>query len=153
MLTRNAEGLYWLGRHVERAEMRPDEGLADSEWWSLLRVCQAGDAYRRRHGTGLRPAPALDLLVGDPRLPRSLRRTLDEAAGTLESIAPGPGPCAEARRLARDLARGVHQSWPAEAGLEPRVERMRRSDAECRRLHDAAMAAHVDYDPAGTAAG
>ena len=123
MLTRNAEGLYWLGRHVERAE----------------------------NGCRLlgEQVAALDLLVGDPRLPRSLRRTLDEAAGTLESIAPGPGPCAEARRLARDLARGVHQSWPAEAGLEPRVERMRRSDAECRRLHDAAMAAHVDYDPAG----
>ena len=99
MLTRNAEGLYWLGRHVERAE------------------------------NGCR-------LLGEQ-----------------VALAPGPGPCAEARRLARDLARGVHQSWPAEAGLEPRVERMRRSDAECRRLHDAAMAAHVDYDPAGTAAG
>ena len=154
-----------LGRLIERAQftvalllahidaMRPEEATADSEWWSLLRVCQAGDAYRRWHGTGLRPAPALDLLVGDPRLPRSLCRTLDESAGTLESIEPGPGPCAEARRLVRDLAGGVHQSWPAEAGLEARVERMRRSDTECRRLHAAVMAAHVDYDPEGTAAG
>ena len=154
-----------VGRLVERAQftvalllahmdaMRPDEGPADSEWWSLLRVCQAGDAYKRWYGVRVRPAPSLDLLVRDPRLPRSLCRTLDESVGTLVSIVPGPGPCTEARQVARGLAHLVHEPWSTEAGLGEQVDRMRHADTECRRLHDVVMAAHVGYDPERAPAG
>ena len=154
-----------LGRLIERAQftvalllahldaLRPDDAASESEWWSLLRVCRGVDAYKRRHGSGVRPAPVLELLVGDTRLPRSLCRTLDEAADTLESLAFGPGPCDEARQLARGLARRVHQPWSEEPDLVEQADRIRRSDAECRRLHEMVMAAYIEYDPDGAVIG
>ena len=151
----------WLGRLIERAQFtvallmaqtaaaRPDEGLDDSEWSSLLRICQASDAYKRRHGVGVRPERALALLVGDARLPRSLGRTLDEFADKLGALATGPGPTAEARRGAGDLAADIHRQRRDAADVADWNGPLRRMDGECRRLHDRVMEAHVAYDPDG----
>ncbi len=150
-----------LGRLVERAQftialllahldgMRSREEPADSEWSSLLRVCQAFDAYRRCYGVEIHPARVLDLLVDDPRLPRSLCRAVDKAAAALGALPLGPGPSAAARRLAGDLASAVHRPWPTAPSLHDHAERLRRLAGECRALHDLVMAAHVGYDPDG----
>ncbi len=146
-----------LGRLVERAQftlalllahvdqVRKLEPPTDGEWSSLLRVCQALDACKRRHGAEMRPARALDLLVDDPHLPRSLRRALDAASETLGAIALGPGPSGAARRCADDLAAAVRRP-PADAQtLEMRADRLRRMAADCFALHDLVLAAHVGY--------
>ena len=150
-----------LGRFIERTQsmtalllahlagVRAQEEPGDSEWSSLLRVCQAFDAYTRCYGVAIRPARVMDLLVGDPRLPRSVCRTIDTAAATLGAIALGPDPGAAARRLAGDLAFTVHQPWPAAPSLNDRADRLRGLHGDCRRLHDLVLAAHVSYDPDG----
>ena len=151
----------WLGRLIERAQftlalllaqiavVRPDGGQADSEWSSLLRICQASDAYKRCHGVGMRSTRALELLVVDAQLPRSLGRTLDEVAGKLGAVAIGPGPTAEARQAASDLAAAIQQRWRDAADVAAWEGQLRRMDDECRRLHHLVMAAHVDYAPEG----
>ena len=150
-----------LGRLVERAQftialllaqldgMRSYDDAPDSEWSSLLRVCLAFDTYKRRYGAGIRPARVLDLLVDDPRLPRSLYRAVDAASETLGAIALGPGPSGAARRLAADAASAVHRPRPAAPSPDDHAERLRKLAADCLALHDLVMAAHVGYDPDG----
>ncbi len=150
-----------LGRFIERAQFKIALLLAhldsvgghieaaDSEWSSLLRVCQAFDTYKRRYGVELRPPRVLELLVEDPRLPQSLCRALDDAAATLGAIALGPGPCGDARRRAGDLLSTVHQPWPDAPSLPDRAGRLRRLEGDCCALHDLVMAAHVGYDTDG----
>ena len=150
-----------LGRLVERAQftialllahldgVRDEEEPADHFWSSLLRICQAFDAYRRRHGVEIRPARALDLLVADPRLPRSLCRAAEEASDTLGAVALGPGPSGAARRQAADLAAGVRRPWPAPPGPDDHADRLRRLSGAGLALHDLIMAAHVGYNPVG----
>ena len=150
-----------LGRLVERAQftialllahiegVRANEEAVDSEWASLLRVCQAFDTYKRRYGIEIRPSRVMDLLVEDARLPRSLCSAIDAASETLGAVALGPGPSGAARRLAGDLASTVHQPWPAAPSLRDRADRLQQLAGECLTLHDLVMAAHVDYDPDG----
>ena len=151
----------WLGRLIERAQftvalltaqmaaVRPDEGHVDGEWSSLLRICQASDAYKRCHGVGVRPDRALALLVGDAQLPRSLGRTLHEVADKLGALAAGPGSTDEARLSAGNLAADIHRQWRDTADTADWDGPLRRMDGECRQLHDLVMAAHVAYDPDG----
>jgi len=95
---------FWrLGRAIERVQSsaslflaqieagrRIDESLGE-DWTSLLRFCQAFDAYNRKHSVDVKPDRVLDLLVTDPQLPGSLFRSLDAAVAELDAI--GPGPC------------------------------------------------------------
>jgi len=150
-----------LGRLVERMQftiallaahldgVRSYGEAADSEWSSLLRICLAFDIYKRRYGVEIRPARVLDLLVDDPRLPRSLCRAVDAAAETLCAIALGPGPSGSARRLISDIAAAVHRPWPASPGLDEHADRLRPLADRCLALHDLVLAAHVNYDPDG----
>ncbi len=147
-----------VGRAVERAQstiavllaqfeaVRTREDPAEEEWSGLLRICEAFDAYRRCFGIELRPEQALDLLVGDPLLSRSLSRSLDTAAAGLGAIAPGPSPVRAERELVADLVAGARRPWPAAAGLDEREDRLRRMQARCRTLHELVMTAHVRYD-------
>ena len=150
-----------LGRLVERAQftialllahlegVRANREAGDSEWASLLRVCQAFDTYKGRYGVEIRPARILDLLAEDPRLPRSLCSAVDAAGAMLGALTLGPGPCGAARRRAGDLASTVHQPWRAAPNLPDRADRLRRLEADCNALHDLVMAAHVGYDTDG----
>ena len=150
-----------LGRAIERAQatvalllaqletVRTQKDPADDEWSGLLRVCDAADAYRCCYGSELRPERALDLLVNDPLLPRSLCRSLDTAAARLSAIALGPGPIGETRKLAGELGPTARRPWPARARLGEREDRLRRMQAQCRSLHDLVMDAYVRYDVDG----
>ena len=119
-----------IGCFIERAQLtislilahvaatrRTGESLND-DWSSLLRVCQALDVYRRRYGVAIRPDRVLDLLVTDERLPRSLTRGMDAVAEELATIEAGPGPAAEALRLARSLAETIRGDWPVRPDLD-----------------------------------
>ena len=148
-----------LGRFIERAQLTMSlllaqlalvqaepEAAVDEDWFSLLRICQALDAYTRCHGAEIRAERVLDLLVGDVLLPRSLCRALEMAAAELDAAELGPGPTAEARQLANDLAATTRRRWSARPGLEERAGRLHRLQQECRRLHDLVFAAYVGYD-------
>ena len=153
-----------LGRYTERAQLiialllahlatmrRPEEDgeAAGADWSSLLRVCQAVDAYRRRHGAEVRPARVIDLLVNDPLVPRSLCHAIETASAELHALPLGPGPTADARRLAHQVRATLLHDWPVGSSLEARNECLRAVQDQCFTLHDLVMAAHVHYDVAG----
>ena len=150
-----------IGRLIERAQLttslilahvavtrRTGESLND-DWSSLLRVCQALDVYRRRHGVAIRPDRVLDLLVTDERLPRSLTRGMDRVAEDLAGITPGPGPAGEALRRTRSLAGYIRADWPDGPDLERRERVLKNLRQQCRESHELLLAAYVDYPVKG----
>ena len=147
-----------LGRAVERSQltmalilahlegMRAQNEPGGDEWSSLLRVCDAFDAYKRCYGVETRPERVVDLLVSDPLLPRSLCRALDTAGTMLGGVALGPGPTGAVRRLVGELGAAARRRLAGATSLEDREHRLLRMHEQCRTLHDLVMAAHVRYD-------
>ena len=148
-----------LGRHLERAQLvsslllahlaaeaggGPDGAASDPEWISLLRACQAFDAYTRTHGFEIRAERVLDLLVAAPRAPRALCRALDACAESLDGIGLGPVAAADAaaRQAAGQLAAGLGADW-RRAGDAQAV--LGETLARCRDLPSRVMTAFVDY--------
>ncbi len=131
--------------HVD--EVTAAEDGSDHDWMSLLRVCNALDAYTHRYGVGIRADRVFELLVVDARLPRSLYDAADAAGRELTALAPGPGPTGEAASLAALITRAVRGPWPTgEHVLDERCERLRQIETRCRAFHAAVMAAHVQYE-------
>ena len=148
-----------IGRCVERLQLAVSLLLAhvdsvtaaedsfDHDWMSLLRVCNALDAYTHRYGVAIRVDRVFELLVVDARLPRSLYDAADAAARELAALAPGPGPSGEAASLSALMTRTVRGRRPSKPlVLEERCERLRQLEAQCRSFHDAVMATHVRYE-------
>ena len=146
-----------IGRFTERAQLTISLILAhvaatrktgeslDDDWSSLLRVSQALDVYRRRYGVAIRPGRVLDLLVTDERLPRSLTRAIDSIAEELAAIEAGPGPAAEAPRLARSLVEDIRGGWRDQPDLERRERVLRDLRRAFRELHGLIAEAYVSY--------
>ena len=154
-----------LGRFTERAQLtialllaqlalvrEGPEGEVGGDWPGLLRICQALDAYARCHGAETSADRVLDLLVTDVLLPRSLCRALEMASGALDAAALGPGPTAEARQMAHDLAQATRGRWSTRPSLGDHADRLRRLQRECRTLHDLVFAAYVGYQVDGAPA-
>ena len=98
------EGWYFLqlGLFIERAggtarllacqldavqtSGRMDALSEQIEWISLLRACDALEAYRRRYRAELDPDRILRFLLQDPRSPRTVRYALDEIARALDGL-------------------------------------------------------------------
>ena len=150
-----------IGRFSERAQVTVSLILAhfaavrktgeslDDDWSSLLRVGQALDVYRRRHGVAIRPDRVVDLLVTDERLPGSLLRGMDTVVEELATVSAHPGPADEALRLARSLVETVRGHWPDRPDLERREHVLDDMRQACRELHRLIVAAYVDYPVEG----
>ena len=117
---------------------------SDPAWTSLLRSCQAFDAYKRSYSVEIQPDRVLDLLVADPLLPGSLCRALDALAAELAAIGPSPNERAgaAAERLAGRLCALIRYEWP---DCEDREALLAQADEHCRRLHELVTAAYIDY--------
>ena len=86
-----------LGRFIERAQLLaalvdaqmavfpPSEPHVESDWRSLLQICEAR-AYSRLHSFDYRPATVVDFLVADPLLSHSLRYALARVSDALEAV-------------------------------------------------------------------
>ena len=150
-----------LGRYTERAMLMIALLLAHLTTWnrqaggnveaedassSLLRVGEAVDAYRRRHGVEVQPARVIDLLVNDPRLPLSLCHSFAMATAELHALPIGPGPTADARQLASRMSAALRNDWPAGPNLDAREARLHTLRAEFRTFHGLVMDAYVGYD-------
>ena len=148
-----------LGRHLERAQLVSslllahlasesgsglDGGASDSEWISLLRACQAFDAYTRTYGFEIRPERVLDVLIIAPRAPRTLCRALDICSDALDGIDPGPVAAADAaaRQAAGQLGARLGADWQRAGDPEATLGEML---AQCQDLHHRIMTAFVDY--------
>ena len=145
-----------LGHLIERTQlavallvyqMEADSiGTEDSDpgWTTLLRVYDAFEAYDRRHNVEVRANQVVDLLVTDPLLPKSLRRSIDATTVTLSAIGSGGGieSGEEARRSAGRLAGLVHYEWPDSGERHTLLTRM---SGHCYHLHDLLAEAYFDY--------
>ena len=146
-----------LGRFIERAQLlialilaqiatRRAPGTApELGWASLLRACQAFDAYERTYSVEVRPDRVLDLLVTDPLLPGSLHRSLETLASELAAIGPSPNARAgaAAERLAGRLCALIRYEWPDH---QDRPALLSQARGHCFRLHELVNAAYIDYD-------
>ena len=92
MLSRTAENLYWLGRHLERAEavsriIREHTKLlvdlpidVESDWASLLSITGAAESYSERYSDA-DEVGIVSHLMADIGNPTSVIRTVAAAAG------------------------------------------------------------------------
>ncbi len=149
-----------LGHFLERAQLTVALLLAhlsatstagddpDNDWTSLLRSSDALEPYSRRYGVEVHQSQALDMIVTDPLLPGSLRRSLDESARQIGSLSPAPNPDSGAatRRLAGRLGALVLYDWP---DSEDREEILRRVGEHSRELHNLVTATYFDYRAGG----
>ncbi len=140
-----------LGRFVERAQLvaalvdaqlslfPTREAHSESEWGSLLGICQAQASFRRLHSLQYRPSQVVDFLVSDPRLSHSIRYALERIAEQLHSVLEGrisDSALAAQRRVGRIAAR-LDFDWPYR---DPRDDAATRTVLgeirnECRSLH------------------
>lgn len=164
-----------LGRFIERAQLRVALLLAqlaagrtqgetsDADWTSLLRSCQAFDAYKRSYSVEIQPDQVLDLLVADPLLPGSLCRALDALAAELAAIGAhsnvrtgaavasfvpfvpfvaNASTGAAAERLAGRLCALIRYEWPDRSDREALLAQV---GEHCRKLHELVTAAYIAY--------
>ena len=136
-----------LRAQIDAAPLAEEEN--EAQWIGLLRACHAIEPYRRRHGLAVEPAPALDLLVSDARLPHSLCHALHTVQADLTELGPGPGQCAgtDAAGLAGRLCAMAEFDWrerqPTSEDLGAAL--LEELEAGCRRLHELATAAYFEY--------
>ena len=141
-----------LGRFVERVQLvaglvdaqlslfPTSEAHSESDWGSLLGVCQARAAFRRLHSLQYRPALVVDFLISDPRLSHSIRYALERIAEQLRAVAErrnSGASLAAQRRVGRISAR-LDYDWP---DRNPRDDAATRAvlgeiRSACRLLHD-----------------
>ena len=114
-----------LGQRIERAQLlcsllltqidldESGDDSSDADWTSLLRLYHAFEAYGRRYSVEVDPDSVIDLLVTDSRLPGSLIRSLDIAAGEISTLGDGPDPESSdsTRRMAQRLTNILHSDW------------------------------------------
>jgi len=149
-----------LGRFIERIqhltallhahlEVFPSRtGFIESDWRSLLQICEARVAYSRRHSLEFRPARVVDFLVLDPLLSHSIRYGLNRIVAELESVAVQRPLAVHALQRARWLAADLDFNWPQrdpgdDASTRARLQAV---SNECRRLHDEIDRSYFSYE-------
>ena len=132
-----------LGRFIERAVMTcrilevkhhlvPPRGSADQaasvdlhQWEALLRSVSGYEAYRRLFRARIVPPRVIDLLVTNPRFPRSVRYSLGQLHAALTNLANQSPVSRElsqsVERLINDLDEGVVGERILRRGLKPEM--------------------------------
>jgi uncharacterized alpha-E superfamily protein len=113
LLGRTANGLYWMGRYIERAENMArlvDTGLrlalthtesSTDEWSSVLTSAGALDAYRERHANFAADTVA-DFLLRDTSNPSSVISSLDAARANARMVRTA---------LTRETWESINEAW------------------------------------------
>jgi uncharacterized alpha-E superfamily protein len=129
--------------HAVHADARADTLGAQLEWVSLLRACDALEAYRRRYRAELDPDHVLRFLLQDPRSPRTVRYALDEIGRALDGLAhlvPKRPPLSLSASLTEDID-GSLKGQPAQLAAVAAVE------AACDRVHRMVYTAYITQEP------
>ena len=154
-----------LGRFVERAQhvaalvrahlaVFPTAGPhVESDWSSLLAICEARAAYRRLHSLTFAPRDVVDFLVSDPRLSHSIRYALARIAAALDAVAdvrtrpPTAGPQTGLRRRVGRMAARIDYDWPERAPDDDAATASVLGEIgdSCRRLHADIAMTFFDY--------
>lgn len=148
-----------LGRFVERVQLLAalieaqltvfalDEAHIESEWRSLLQVCEARGTFSRRYSLEYQPVNVINFLVSDLRLSRSVRYALARIVEALEHVSE-KRPALEARRLAGHMAAYIDFDWPRhnldDADATRTVLRELRDTA--RKVHEDVETTYFEYE-------
>ena len=148
-----------LGRFVERVQHqaaflgcwvelgRRKRGASALPWADLLRICGAYEVYSRHYSMEVRQDQVLVFLVQDPELPRSLRFSVHLIEEMLAGIDPAGAryPLAAPHRMALRLAAALEvENLDGERGRDS-VRFFRSIGGECRKLHELAVVAYLDF--------
>ena len=105
----NTARLLDVKRHLLLPSEEAERGSIDFFHWStILRTVGAATAYRWVYHAELKPELVADLLLLNPRLPRSLASCCEAAAVRLDLIAQMSGRRGPAQRKAADLHRRLN---------------------------------------------
>ena len=120
----------------------------ESDWRSLLRICEAHFAYRKLHSLDHRPSHIVDFLVADPQLAHSIRHALRQVVDALDHVSAGRPLEVEAGRRAGRMAAGIDHDWPVRDRDDDDATRaaLQGIGASCRRLHDDIASTYFDYE-------
>ena len=150
-----------LGRFVERVQLvaalvdaqlalfPTRDAHAESDWGSLLNICQARAAFRRLHTLQYRPALVVEFLVSDPRLSHSIRYALERIAEQLRTVAARRelSPALAAQRRTGRIAARLDYDWPYRDPEDDAATRAVLGEIldACRLLHGDIEAAYFHY--------
>ena len=153
------EGWHFLrlGRYIEHAQLaealllaqmtseRDHEDSVEEDWTSLLRGCQALEAYVVTNGIEIMPERVIDFIVTDGGLPGSLERSVGAIITEISAIEQqmGTGASEGAMKTAEDLRHLIRETWH---GGEDREALLLRAAGLSRKLHGQVMSAYIDYD-------
>ena len=115
MLSRTADGLFWLARYMERAEnvariltagqriasLSRSVGGESNEWESTLVAAGCGESYREKRGE-VTPGGVVDFLVRDPSNPSSVLSCLETARRNARAVRTA---------LTADMWESLNDTW------------------------------------------
>ena len=115
MLSRTADGLFWLARYMERAEnvarilgagqriasLSRSVGSESNEWESTLVAAGCSESYREQRGD-VTPGGVVDFLVRDPSNPSSLLSCLETARRNARAVRTA---------LTADMWESLNDTW------------------------------------------
>ena len=120
----------------------------ESDWRSLLRICEAHFAYRHLYSLEHRPSRIVDFLVADPQLAHSIRRALRQIVDALDAVSDGQLLQIEAGRRVGRMAAGIDHDWPNRDPDDDDATRaaLQGIGESCRSLHDDIASTYFDYE-------
>ncbi len=145
-------GWYFMliGRFIERtqfvlalleAQLEIDSGEGahlESDWFSLLHICEARVAYHRRHSLVYESNRVLGFLISDPLLSNSIRYSLNRIEVALREISRSieiPDKLEPVLTVAKLLSH-IERDWQEMMKLGKGVlEELQELGALCRKLH------------------
>lgn len=147
-----------LGRFIERAQLLASlldaqvstfptgEQQIESDWCSLLRVCEARFAYSRRHSLEYLPCNVIGFLVSDPLLSHSIRYSLARITDALDAVSEEQ-PAMEASHLGGRMSAYIDYEWPGRDPEDDQATRhaLLRIHETCCHLHDNIEATYFNY--------
>ncbi len=153
-------GWYFLqlGRFIERAQLLAalldaqialfptKETLFESDWSSILRICEARLAYNHRYSLECQPGNIVEFLVSDPRLSHSIRYAVGQISDSLDAIS-SQRPAVELRRLEGRMAAYIDYDWPDRDMKDDHKTRraLQKIHRSCCRLHENVEATYFNY--------
>lgn len=149
-----------LGRFVERVQQLaglldaqlevfpPGEPAVESDWRSLLQICEARVAYNRLYSFDYQPSRVIDFLVADRLLSHSIRYALSQISDALDAVSAQRPLAVEARRRAGRVAAGIDYDWPRRNLGDASATRaaLREIRRECQRLNEDIEASYFNYE-------
>lgn len=148
-----------LGRFVERVQLLAalieaqiavfplNEAHIESEWRSLLQVCEARSTFSRRYSLEYQPVNVINFLVSDMRLSRSIRYALARIVEALECVSE-KRPAQEAHRLAGHMAAYIDFDWPRHNLNDTDATRtvLRKLRDTSRKVHENIETTYFEYE-------